>query len=83
MLLSLSFFVAMETIIIFSNIYNFKTFNILTDIIREHCSESNLLQLSHSMFCKNIARLAVAREHHLAVARCVGQSVHFCPHGKF
>ena len=24
----------------------------------------NLLQLSHNMFCKNIARLTVAREHH-------------------
>ena len=30
--------------------------------LREHCLKLNLLQLSHSMFCKNIARLAVARE---------------------
>ena len=37
---------------------------ILTDIIREHCSKLNLLQLSHSMFCKNVARLAVARGCH-------------------
>ena len=28
---------------------------------REHCSKSNFLQLSHSMFCKNVARLAIAR----------------------
>ena len=32
--------------------------------MREHCSKSNLLQLSYNMFCKNVARLAVAREHH-------------------
>ena len=30
--------------------------------IKEHCLKSNLLQLSHNMFCKNVARLAVARE---------------------
>ena len=35
--------------------------------LREHCLKSNLLQLSYSMFCKNIAGLAVAREHHTAV----------------
>ena len=27
-----------------------------------HCLKSNLLQLSHNMFCKNVSRLAVARE---------------------
>ena len=70
MLVSLSFLVAMETKIIFLSIHNCQNINILTDIIREHCSELNLLQLSHSMSCKNIARLPVAREHHLAVARC-------------
>ena len=64
MLVSLSFSVAMETKIIFLNVHNFLNINILTDVIREHCSELNLLQLSHSMFCKNIARLAVARGHH-------------------
>ena len=32
--------------------------------MREHCLKSNLLQLSHSMFCKNVARLAVARGCH-------------------
>ena len=68
MLVSLSFSVAMETKIIFSSIYNGLNINILIDIIREHCSELNLLQLSHNMFCKNIASLAVAREHHLLVA---------------
>ena len=64
MFLSLSFSVAMETKIIFLNIHNYQNINILTNIIREHCSELNLLQLSHSMFCKNIAHLAVARGHH-------------------
>ena len=44
--------------------------DILTNIIKEYCSKLKLLQLSLSMSCKNIARLAVAREHHLAVARC-------------
>ena len=29
---------------------------------------SSIQQLPHSMFCKNIARLAVAKEHHLVVA---------------
>ena len=62
MLLSLSFSVAMETKIIFLNIYNCQNINILTDMIREHSSGLNLQQLSHSMFCKNIARLAVARQ---------------------
>ena len=70
MLLSLSFLVAMETKIVFLNIYNCQNINILTDIIRKCCSGLNLQQLSHNMFCKNIARLAVAREQYLAVARC-------------
>ena len=30
--------------------------------MREHCLKLNLQQLSHSMFYKNIARLAIARE---------------------
>ena len=64
MLVFLSFSVAMETKIFFLNIRNNQNINILTNIIREHCSELNLLKLSHSMFCKNIARLAVARGHH-------------------
>ena len=33
-------------------------------MIREHHSELNLLQLSYSMFCKNIACLAIGKEHH-------------------
>ena len=33
-----------------------------TDMQWESCSKSNLEQLSHSMFCKNIASLAVAME---------------------
>ena len=33
-----------------------------TDMLWESCLEFNLEQLSHSMFCKNIARLAVAME---------------------
>ena len=70
MLLSLSFLVAMKTKIIFLNIYDFQSINILTAIIREHCSGSIFQRLSHSMFCKNIARLAIAKEHHLAVAMC-------------
>ena len=57
----LSFSVAMETKIIFSNIHNHENINILKNIVWEYCSKLNLLQLSHSMFCKNIARLAVAR----------------------
>ena len=32
----------------------------MRDFFREHCLKSNLLQLSHSMFGKNVARLAVA-----------------------
>ena len=60
----LSFLVVMETKIIFSNIYNCLNVKILTDIVSEHCLELNLLQLSHSMFCKNIAHLAAAREQH-------------------
>ena len=36
--------------------------NILRNFLREHCLKSNLLQLSHNKFCKNVARLAVARE---------------------
>ena len=51
MLLSLSFLVAMETKIIFSNIYNDLNINILRNIVREHCSKSNLLQLSKTRFC--------------------------------
>ncbi len=29
--------------------------------LREHCLQLNLLQFSHSVFCKNVGRLAVAR----------------------
>ena len=42
MLLSLSFSVAMETKIIFSNIYNCQNIKILTNIIREYHSELSL-----------------------------------------
>ena len=41
--------------------------NILKKFLREYCSKSNMLQLSHNMFCKNIAHLAVAREQLRAV----------------
>ena len=58
MLLSLSFSVAMESKIIFLIIHYCKDINILTDMMREHCLESNLQQLFH----KNIAGLAIARE---------------------
>ena len=34
----------------------------MRNFLREHYLKLNLLQLSHNMFCKNIARLAVARE---------------------
>ena len=64
MLVSLSFLVAMETKIIFLNNLNCLNINIFTNVMREHRSELDLQQLSHSMFCKNIASLAVAREHH-------------------
>ena len=37
---------------------------ILKDLFREHCLKLDLLQLSQSMFCKNGARLAVARGCH-------------------
>ena len=33
-----------------------------TDMLWESCLEFNFEQLSHSMFCKNIASLAVAKE---------------------
>ena len=36
--------------------------NILRYFLREHCLKSNMLKLSHNMFCKNIPTLAVARE---------------------
>ena len=36
----------------------------MRNFLREHFSKLNLLQLSHSMFCKNVARLAVARGCH-------------------
>ena len=35
-------------------------------IVREHCLKSNFLQLSHNMFCKNVARSAVAVKHSYA-----------------
>ena len=44
------------------SMYSRKNINILRNFFREHCLKSNLQQLSHSMFCKNIACLAVARE---------------------
>ena len=44
------------------SMYSRQNINILRDFFREHCLKSNLLQLSHCMFCKNVARLAVARE---------------------
>ena len=50
MLVSLSFLVAMETKIIFSSVYIGSNINISIDLIREHCSELNLLQLSHTLF---------------------------------
>ena len=60
MLLSLSFLVAMETKTIFLNSHNCYDINIFTNVMKEHCLKIDLQQLSHSMFCKNIARLAVA-----------------------
>ena len=55
MIYSLLYSIAMET--------NFHVFslniNILRDFLKEHCLNLNLLQLSHSMFCKNIARLTL------------------------
>ena len=68
MLVSQSFSVAMEIKIIFLNSYNCYNINIFTSVIREHGLNSNL-QLSNSIFCKNNARLAVARGH-LVVAMC-------------
>ena len=44
------------------SMYSHKNINILRNFFREHYLKSNLQQLSHSMFCKNIARLAVAME---------------------
>ena len=46
------------------SIYSRQNINILRDFLREHCLKLNLLQFSHSMFCKNVARLAVARGCH-------------------
>ena len=54
----------------FFNSHNCYNMNIFTNVIKEHCLKSNLQQLSYSMYCKNIACLAVAREHHLVVAMC-------------
>ena len=44
------------------SMYSRQNINILRNFLREHCLKLNLLQLSHNMFCKNIACLAVARE---------------------
>ena len=66
MLLSPSFLVAMETKIVFQNVYNCGDINILKDTIREYCSKSNLLQLS----VYSIRMLPVARgTPHLATAK--------------
>ena len=46
------------------------TQGVTTGVTQGATTELNLLQFSHSMFCKNIAHLAVAREHHLLVAMC-------------
>ena len=44
------------------SMYSRKNINILRNFFREHCLKSNLQQLSSSMFCKNVARFAIARE---------------------
>ena len=43
-------------------LYSRQNVDILKNFLKEHCLKSNLLQLSHNMFCKNVARLAIARE---------------------
>ena len=43
--------------------YPLKYQNVKQDI-QEHCSKLDLLQLSHGMFCKSVALLAVAKGHH-------------------
>ena len=51
--------------------------NNLRDFLREHCLKSNLQQLSYNMFCKNVARLAVAMGCHTwirSIATRVSQS---------
>ena len=67
--MSLSLLVAMEIKIFFSIIYNSYDINFLTDMAREHGLKSNLPQLYHSMLCKNIAGLTVAKEYYSVVAR--------------
>ena len=56
------------------SIYSRININILRKFSNDHCLKSNLQQLSYYMFCKNIARLAVAKGCHtwirsLAVAK--------------
>ena len=50
--------------ILFERAVNFgkslQLINILRDLFKEHCLKLNLLQVFHSMFCKNVARLVVA-----------------------
>ena len=41
-----------------------------TEDVQKYYSKLNLLQLSHSMFCKNIAPLAIARKHYKVLTRC-------------
>ena len=46
------------------SMYSRQNINTLRNFLRDHCLKLNLLQLSHSMFCKNVARLAVAKGCH-------------------
>ena len=39
----------------------------MIQIVQENCSKLNLLQLSHSILCKNIAHLAIAKKHYRVV----------------
>ena len=46
------------------SMYSRLNMNIFKKLLTEHCLKSNLLQLSRNMFCKDVARLAVARKRH-------------------
>ena len=79
MLVCLSLLVALEIKINSFIIHNYKISIFWRDLLKEHCSESNLLQHSHGMFCKSIARLVVAREPHtwqwLYVPSCMRKEI--------
>ena len=57
-------FIAFESWLTWKRIFILKNQH-LRILLKEHCSKLNLLQHFHSMFCKNVAHLMVARGCHI------------------